>query len=373
MRVERLTEADFRAIEPQWRDLLARSDADPLFMGWPWLYSWWETWGRELGAELALFAAYEEDGRLVGLAPFYLYDFRSPVGLRVRRLHFIGNAWRMRATVRTEYSSLILEYGSEGSTAQELLKVLAGLSWGEMVVCDQTVPEILRWQEALDQAGIHAASVPRTIDAGVRIAVYGDFGSWLGELGRNTRLKTYNRRRYLHEQGEFDCTQVPIRDNEWFFARLNEFHGHRWGKPCFDESAVRFHQRLLGRLKPEQAALSALTFKGKIVAVLYDLHAGRTRYNLQAGFQEDLDPKVALGTLHLGYAIEAAFSNAAIDYYDLLAGYGKNSFYKSRFQGETVHFITVQFARHPVLRWIYRLQSWLPGRLRQSINRFVRL
>ena len=373
MRVERLTEVDFQAIEPQWRDLLARSDADPLFMGWPWLYSWWETWGQELGAELALFAAYEEDGRLVGLAPFYLYNFRSPVGLRVRRLHFMGNAWRMRATVRTEYSSLILEYGSEGTIAQELLKALARLEWGEMVVCDQTVPELLRWQEAQDHVGINAACVPRTIDAGVRVAVSGHFENWLAELGRNTRLKAYNRRGYLQSQGEFACTQVPVSDNEWFFARLNEFHGHRWGKPCFDESAVRFHQRLLERLDPDQPALSALMFKGEVVAVLYDLQAGRTRYNLQAGFLEELDSKVALGTLHLGYAIEAAFNDTGTDYYDLLAGYGKNSFYKSRFQGETVHFVTVQFARHPVLRWIYRLQSWLPGRLRQSINRFVRL
>jgi hypothetical protein len=40
--VERLTADDFSKLAQKWQDVLESSDADPLFMSWPWLFSWWE-------------------------------------------------------------------------------------------------------------------------------------------------------------------------------------------------------------------------------------------------------------------------------------------------------------------------------------------
>jgi len=373
LRVVRLSEQDFANMARSWNELLSHSDADPLFMSWSWLYSWWEVWGNALGLELALFGVYENEARLVGLAPFYVHEFRLPIGLRVRRLQFLGNAWRIQGTERTEYSGLIIRRGLEASVTQSLLLKLRSLDWHEMVVCDQNLPELLRWQDAFDRVGQQVTTVPRTVDSGVRVPVSGDFERWLSGLGRNTRLKAYNRRRYLAEKGNLRFREIGLCEAPAFLERLNEFHCNRWGKPCFDEGAVAFHLKLMSRLDDGQLALTALEFEGETVSVLYDIRAGQSRYNLQAGFLEEFDRKVALGTLHLGYAIEESFRNDGILYYDLLAGYGKKSFYKSRFQGETVHFLTTQFARDPLMRRIYRLQSLFPGWLRQGINRWVRL
>ena len=373
LEIRRLSEADFAGLSGAWDELLSQSDADPLFMSWPWLYSWWEVWNRCLELELALFGVFDEADTLVGLAPFFLHQFRSPLGMTVRRLHFLGNAWRILPTVRTEYCGLIIRRGLEEPIAELLLAEVARLTWHEVVVCDQSMQELLQWQEAFDRQGQNVLTVPRSIDAGVRVPVNGAFSDWLHELGPNTRLKAYNRRKYLAKRGELSYRRVASAEAKEFLRTLNEFHHKRWGKPCFDDRAVDFHQRLLERLPEERVALSALNFNDKTVSVLYDVKAGSTRYNLQAGFDEFFDPKVALGTLHLGYAIEESFSDPDIACYDLLAGRGKKSFYKSRFQGEKVHFVTVQFARHPVMRCIYRVQSWLPGVLRQQINRYVRL
>jgi GNAT superfamily N-acetyltransferase len=369
----RLSEADFSSLSSEWQSVLQRSGADQLFMSWPWLYSWWQVWGERLGLELALFGAFSKEGLLVGIAPFYLHEFRSPVGLRVRRLHLIGNAWHIRGTVRTEYSALIAEKGMEAQVAELVLSEIADLEWHEIVACDQTLPELLRWQEVFDRVGIKVSSIPRMVDSGIRIPVQGDFKGWLSELGRNTRLKAYNRRHYLSGIGKLEFKHVQADEAEAFLQQLNDFHRQRWGKPCFDEQAVEFHLKLVSRLEKEQFALTSLEFNGKVISVLYDVCAGECRYNLQAGYFEDFDPKVALGTLHLGYAIESSFGNPGMDYYDLLAGHGKKSFYKSRFNGEAVHFLTVQFARHPLLRSIYSVQSRLPERFRQALNRLVRL
>lgn len=373
LEIRRLNARKFGELAEAWDALLEKSGADPLFMSWPWLYSWWETWGDRLGLELALFGVYQDGDRLVGIAPFYLHEFRSPIGLRLRRLHLMGNAWRIQGTVRTEYSGLIAEKGLEASVTHMILTEASRLRWHEMVVSDQSVPELLRWQEVFDGAGIKVRSVPRVVDSGVRVPVEGDFDQWLAGLGRNTRLKAYNRRRYLAEQGDLRLREIATSEAEAFLEQLNDFHRRRWGKPCFDEQAVAFHLKLISRLREGQLALTALEFNGETVSVLYDIRAGQCRYNLQAGYLEDLDRKVALGTLHLGYAIEESFRDPDILYYDLLAGYGKKSFYKTRFKGETVHFLTMQFARHPLMRSIYRLQLLLPGKVRKSINRLVRL
>ncbi|WP_172408486.1 GNAT family N-acetyltransferase [Marinobacter sp. es.048] len=372
--VERLTADDFSKLAGEWQEVLESSEADPLFMSWPWLFSWWEIWGKDLGLELALFGAYDANSRLVGLAPFYLHDFSSPFGLRIRRAHFLGNAWHISPTVRTEYSSLIIKKGMEAVVTNALLSEVTRLDWHEMVVCDQLLPELSRWKRGLLLGGRKIALVPRARDIGVRVPTEGSFREWLRKLGANTRLKLYNRREYIKQKrGDLVLTRVTEKQMAGFFEHLNEFHRHRWGKSCFDDKAVAFHKKVIARLQHHQLGLTALEFNGETVSVLYDILAGSSRYNLQAGFQEGFDRKVALGTLHLGYAIEECFSAESVRSYDLLAGYGKNSFYKSRFQGETVQFVTVQFARHPLMRGIYRAQAFLPGGVRRSLNRLARL
>lgn len=372
--VKRLTSEDFRELAEQWHDVLQDSDADPLFMGWPWLFSWWEVWGEALGLELALFGAYDADSRLVGLAPFYLNDFSSLFGLRIRRAHLIGNAWHICPTVRTEYSSLVIRKGLEVVVTKALLTEFSRLNWDEIIVCDQLLPERSRWEKGLALGGRKVALVTRARDFGVRVATEGSFQEWLRKLGSNTRLKLYNRRLYIKQKkGELVLTRVPEKQVADFFKHLNEFHEHRWGKRCFDDKAIAFHEKVIARLESHQLALTTLEFNGKTISVLYDIVVGSNRYNLQAGFEENFDHKVSLGTLHLGYAIEECFNTGSVRYYDLLAGYGKNSFYKSRFHGESVQFLTVQFARHPLMRGIYRAQAFLPEGIRRSLNRIARL
>ncbi|PAU81200.1 GNAT family N-acetyltransferase [Halovibrio salipaludis] len=370
--VQRLDEAAFAALENEWTALVERASADPLFMGWPWLYSWWETWGQRLGLELVLYAAYEGE-RLVGIAPLFRHRYRSPVGITLNRLHFLGNAWRIQPTVRTEYCGIIAEEGQESTVIEAVLAELIQLSWHELIISDQRLQDMLRWQEAFDRLGEANSAVPRSVDSGVRVQVNGDFREWLANLGANTRLKAFNRRRYLEERGELSVFDMPTEDADAFLSKLNAFHQDRWGKPCFEDEALEFHRALLKRFPSSRTHLSVMAFNGEPISALYDICAGHTRYNLQLGFNEHFDRKVAPGTLHLGYAIEESFRNDAVDTFDMLAGRGKKSFYKSHFRGEQVHFLTVQFVRHPLMRWIYRIQSWLPGRLRQSINRFVRL
>lgn len=374
--VNRLTENEFAHLQAEWQRLLGSSGADPLFMSWAWLYSWWEVWAEPYGLELVLLGVYERStGQLVGLAPLYRHEVRSLAAIKIRRLHFIGNAWRIGPSVRTEYVGLIALSGCEINVALSISRYLRELVWDELVISDSRDRTAGDFGEALVQDG-DTLSLIRSEAKGVRIHTNGSFDQWMRQLGRNTRLKAINRQTFFEDDLKGKCQPYePDADGySGFFEYLNRFHYQRWGKPCFDERAVDFHLRLLARLDGGQSPqLSQLISGNEIVSVLYDIRVGGRIYNLQSGFDEALHKKLSLGTLHLGYAIRRAFGECDVDCYDLLAGYGKNTFYKAKFKGEQVAFTTVEFVRSPLLKLAYRFQASLPHELRRRINRILRL
>lgn len=372
--VQRLSEVQFQSMGDAWQQCLAESDADRLFMSWPWLYSWWETWSQVLGLDLCLLGAFDTTGLLVGIAPFYRRRSYMPIGLCIDRIQVVGNAWRVSPTVRTEYCSLILRRGFEDQAREAFFEHLARMQWDELVFCDALPAEVDANSFIADRVAGPVERVDRMVDEGVSIDTTGQFTDWLKSLGKNTRLKVYNRRSYLEKNSELRLNIIEPDAFDSFFDLLNAFHMRRWGKPAFDQEALLFHRRLLKRLSPEMhAACTVLTVDGQRVSVLYDVIAGGVRYNLQSGFQEDLDSKVSLGRLHLGFAIEQAFGMDSCRRYDLLAGRGKHANYKRHFGGCINQFVTAEVVRSPYLQLLYRQQERLPPGLRRTINRAFRL
>ncbi len=369
--VRRLSEKEFFGLQESWDHLLEQSNADPLFMSWAWQASWWETWGDRLNLDLLLLGVYAPGDTLVGLAPLYLSAVSTPLGWKVRRLHVVGNAWKLGPTVRTEYVGVIVDRREQLAILQALGSYLAEVRWDEMIIADASARSMSMIESGLSHT-LALSRVVRSESEGVVIPTQGQFTDWLSRLGKNTRLKAYNRRELFEGtlNGSFEEWQTP----ETFLALLNRFHCERWGKPCFDDNAVRFHEALLNRLSGSQSArMSVLRADNQIVSVLYDVRAGNRVYNLQAGFMQDFHNKLSLGTLHLGYAIERSFQDSSIVSYDLLAGSGKNTFYKQHFRGEQVLFTTVEYVRSPILKMAYGARGCMPPRLVSSINRFFRL
>lgn len=359
----------------EWQQCLAHSDADPLFMSWPWLYSWWETWSQVLGLDLLLLGAFDESDTLVGLGPFFTRYLETPIGLRVKRLHMLGNAWRIEPTVRSEYISLIARRSQASAIQAEMFAYLSAQPWDELIICDITTTEQSHWRNMAVGTLGDIQYVARAEDEGVRIDTAGSFDEWQGLLGKNTRLKAFNRRRYLRALGavQFETAETDA-ELYTFFTALNQFHEQRWGKPAFGTLALNFHRRLLSRLSGSMhAKCTTLYLDGQCISVLYDIDTGQGRYNLQSGYQENLDAKLSMGTLHLGYAIEDSFNDSSCGYYDLLAGSGKSTFYKSRFNGRAIRFRTMQLVRKPLLQMVYRGQACLPQAFRQRLNQYLKL
>ena len=369
IKVDRLDEADFAEFRHEWDDLLKCSDADRLFMSWPWLFSWWRTWSSSLSAELLLLTV-RCNGRLVGLAPFYVSTTRGVFGLSIKRIHVIGNAWKIMPTVRSEYMGLIAESGLEEKVLQSVLEYLQQYKWNDLVICDVELEYLRRCSAVIKEQKL--AIIELRDDKGVVIDVGKQFPGWVSSLGRNTRKKLLNDRRIIIIQADMETCEANKSEWAYYFDKLNELHEARWGEACFSGLSEEFHRYLFSISEPSlKVRLSGLKLNGNIQSVLYDIQAGEKIYNLQSGFNDSYSKKLSLGTMHLGYAIERSFGDPHIKWYDLLAGAGKNSFYKDRFKGEAVSFRTIILVRHPLMKVMYSGYNSLPKIIQKLIYNFL--
>tara|TARA_R110002096_G_scaffold44526_13_gene120595 strand:- start:200386 stop:202083 length:1698 start_codon:yes stop_codon:yes gene_type:complete len=92
IRLEVIDEAEaLHAIADPWQAMADEAGISPLFRGPRWLLSWWRAYQRQLGAELYSLAVYD-DGRLVGLAPFYKRAAKRSPTRKLEEIRLMGDA-----------------------------------------------------------------------------------------------------------------------------------------------------------------------------------------------------------------------------------------------------------------------------------------
>lgn len=195
----------------------------------------------------------------------------------------------------------------------------------------------------------------------------GDFAQYLAGLGKNTRLKLFNRRKNLAACGEITVENIWP-DRERFFYLLDDFHQKRWGKACYRGRNKDFIDALLNNLDAQgcEVDLSILSVDGTPLSALLDVRVNGRQYNLQSGYIENFDKHISLGTLHFGYQIEAAFNHPAIAFYDFMAGKGKHADYKKHMATHSDQFISLYLIRSPWLKALYKLHDLFKRRSRPA-------
>jgi len=351
-------EDQFRNSQQEWNKLLHHSTSDPLFMSWEWQHTWWQAFS-EPNMQLKLLAATNSAGELVGLAPLYLSKARSKKIIITRRLQFIGNCWRGKATMRTE----LLDFMTNTSCSKDVINAFFQYinklcHWDELILSDLK-KDSDTYKLLIKETLLAKCHYRHTEEyASFHIETTEGFADYLKQLGKNTRLRLFNRRKNLEKLGNVVFT-VNQNDNiKRKFELLNQLHAKRWGNPVFTGVRLQFNETL-AKLMAEKDALSfsTITFDDKPVSIQYNYVINNHKYNIQAGFDEDFHKKIALGYLHFGYEIEYACDNT-ITSYDLLAGEGKNTSYKAHLTKRSVRIINLQIIRNPVVKALYKLYDY---------------
>ncbi|MBA6234357.1 MULTISPECIES: GNAT family N-acetyltransferase [unclassified Colwellia] len=324
---------EFQSMEQTWRKCLNSSYADPLFLSWIWQSTWWSIWQPRLNLNLFLLGIYNDED-LVGLAPCYTYKCSHYFRKTINRCEFIGNYSHSDDSIRSEYLNFILPPGQYETYLSKIFSYMQEQGVDEIVLTD-----IDSHNETAKYLAHNFSNELMSTEPGIQINCQEGFDQYLIALGKNTRLKMFNRRKLL---GNNRIKKIENEDEILpFFNQLNIMHKERWGHPCFSEHSIEFHYRVVTDfLTKGQLDCLILYNENEPVAISYDISVEGRRYNIQLGFFIPKSNKLSMGTLMLGFAIEQAHQNEETLYYDLLAGNGKNSFYKEKFKGEKNVFVS---------------------------------
>lgn len=327
-----------------------------LFSSSAWRETWWEVYGQPSGLT-----------RSRGFPGDLYIDCYRHQGVPIRCLQFLGTNYRRLATPQAEYNDF--SQALDGNLRAALEKMRAE-RWSEAVFLDlirggRLELELRNWAE--DQGYLLRVLNRKQ---SYLIQSEGGFESYLVGLGPNTRLKLYNRRKLLATLGRVELEQVDSGELELFLEQLNRFHRERWGSDCYSPKTIGFWRKLRPRLEKAggRFELSRLSLDGRCISVSFNIYYEGRLYNIQSGFQENLHPKLAVGTLHFGYLIEAAFADPDIRVFDLLAGGGKNSNYKQHLANRTLDLVSLMIVRSSFHRLLYWLKDWRKGEDAESAS-----
>lgn len=363
LRVREWSLEEFVEGREAWNELIADSDADPLFCSHTWLLRWWRSfaqtdtaWAR--GLRLVLLAVHAASGRLEGVWPLYIDRTRIKGVLPTRRLQQIGNSWRAIGGVRTEYTGpIVRSEGADGTLAALLAHVAQRRDWDEMVLID--LPAASRATQAIRQfvaeRGWHMRELEQ--DRTYVLDLREGFDAWLGRRSKKVRRAVVNERKRLDKLGEVSIVDLGARGVSGALDLLNDMKAARWGKPTFDEERLAFHTALAERWQ-ERGGLrfTGLALDGEVISILYDIRSGRRQVSIQMAFKPGVADNLSLNFQHIGHELEAA-ATAGVEEYDLLAGGGKQTQYKERLADTGADLTTLVAVRSRLHKLVYKLTN----------------
>lgn len=291
------------------------------FRSFPWVDAWVDTWGDDSRIKLI-----DLGGSRNPLEMVYTIKHRLKNILPLECLALAGNGYAQLSTPRAEYNNLDSLITMAGGVA-ELGRELQRLSWNQFAISD--VGSDFGSIEKINQIATNNNWYPCVEKKELAYSVScNSFNDYMTSLGSNTRSAYFNRRHRLEKIGKVELVNFEYSKSNHFFEMLNRFHIPRWGRTCYSPDSVKFMCGLVERVHfgGGRPVLQSMCINGEVVSVIYDIEWEGVRYNLQSGYKENRFSKIALGSIHFGYAIEEAIAKGMI--YDFMAGVGKNNNYK---------------------------------------------
>lgn len=358
---EQISFETFLELESEWDGLVIKSDNPSLFASWAWVKTWWKSFSTPNKFELNLFLC-RHKGTLVGIAPMYTRRYRQFL-LPVTQLQLIGCSWSGPNTFRSEYLDLIIHLNhSRGARIALLDRIHEQLQWSELILGD--IPHASLTTRLLEESYGRFGLYSRTVheDHSVIVNCATTEASYTSLLSANFRRSVIHKFRKLKEETscKFTVYENKERCPNDIIETLNALHIPRWGKPCFEGIHQHFHEKLIAEFSEKnQLNIGILAIDEELSALTYNLCFAGTVYNIQLGYNEEVQSNYSLGLIHLMQNILMTIKSSDLNSFDLLAGFGKKEYYKERFGGHIRNISTKQYLKGSWVKLVYRVYDKL--------------
>lgn len=311
------TEAEFRALEAEWRALLPRTAADGLFMSWEFAITWWETFASQ--CRLHVLTARLADGQLVGIAPFVTCrEKKLPAGV-FTQLCLIGEL----GGLAPELQDFMILPGMEQDVGRLFFEAIENdrqLHW-DTIKFSFIRPDsiIVRCLPVLyDNLIVRMRAAPAPY-----IRLPDSWETYEESLGGHFRREVRRKVKKLQSDREIELFE-PETPEEVSLAMgdLQQLNRARWGQACqsFDSAEwIRFHQAFAQKcLFNNWLSLQVLRIDGAAAAATYDFRYGGRLWKYQGGWRPEfhhLSPAIFL----IAHSIKTSISDG-LSVVDFLAG-----------------------------------------------------
>jgi CelD/BcsL family acetyltransferase involved in cellulose biosynthesis len=322
--------AELERLEPAWAALLERSASNEPTLSPPWLLTWWRVFGGREGRRLRC-VVFEEDGRLVGLAPLLCRWSWYRRCIPFRRLEPLASGEREADAICSDYLNIVAERGAEAVVAELLTRALISGkigSWDELRIplMDGGQPMAALLSDACRQAGLFTETVVTTHAPHIPLPPTWD--AYLKSLTKKHRQQLRYALRDFDAWAGTDQTVEEVNahaDLSRGLAILTDLHKQRWRdtpeggvfrSPLFNA----FHDALLPRLLERNALqLLWLCARGRPVAAMYNIIWNNKVYFYQSGRDTSLPGDLRPGIVVIAKAIQKAIA-AGLREFDFLGG-----------------------------------------------------
>lgn len=307
----------FLGLEKEWNCLLDKSRSKSVFLTWEWLYNWWKYFGQD--SILRIVTVREEDGRLIGVAPFCIRWKKGLLPVNV--LTFMGMTF-----ASSEYLDVIVEPGREKDVVSSVFDLLQkdSCSWDYAVFSDMldssvlmiSAKEYLKHGEYLVREDL-SQSCPY-------LPLPTKKEDFLNSLGKETRATLKRRTKRLLEMGaEIRLVKNSSEISE-ALKSLFQLHQKRWTlrglTGNFRDKQIRsFHLDTANRfLERDMLRLYQIKVADKAIASLYCFRYKDIVFYFQAGFDPAWSSK-SPGMVLMGHGIQDSIENGMGEF-DYLRG-----------------------------------------------------
>jgi CelD/BcsL family acetyltransferase involved in cellulose biosynthesis len=309
----------FEELKSEWNQLLWRSTANTLFLTWEWQATWWNAY--EAG-DLWIIVCRDNDGHLVGIAPWFIQDTN---GERVVRT--IG------CVDVTDYVDVIADQNCMEAVEEFLAYFLAQNTdkYDRINLCNipENSPTYTRFPDRLRQQQFDADTILQEVCPVIHLP--NDWEDYLAMLDKKQRHEIRRKLRRAESEAELEYYVVGQEHNfdEEVGRFLKLMAASQPSKAEFlrDANNLRFFKRILavthanGWLK-----LSFLKLNGIHAATYCDFDYNRHILVYNSGLLPEVYPHLSPGIVLLAYNIRSAIA-AGKTLYDFLRG---NETYKYR-------------------------------------------
>ena len=312
------TAEDFDRLREEWDELLDESTAGGYFLRWHWNRIWWDTYAPP-HSQLFLITCRNEEGQLIGLAPFYLRQ-RHTAGIgHLREIVFLGTGTDIKTS---EYLNLLARHGYEQIVASEIARFLqASKDWDRLwlwgMINDSTIIQLFR-QALGDRANVTTCDYTRHINTNT------DWESFRQTLGAASRKKIPQLYRRLFK--EHTCEFRRIEELEELTPALDaliRLHQLRWeSKGEAGSFRLPHFEAFLRKITAEDLAtghlrLWTLTVNGQIASAQVAFFDRGIAHVFQGGF----DPEYSgIGNVIFWLCIQDCIESEEVHEFDFMGG-----------------------------------------------------